>query len=115
MEIYKLLEINKIDFINFQTQQFNLFCELYAKEYFVPERVFQTNEMLFNWYCNMWKTACFRFQKDVETYVKEGIKDAKSYTSLFRDAVLEIPKHYPGAILEEITKKHYKSLKITSK
>lgn len=114
MIIAKLLGVSKLDFVNYQTQEFSIWCVMHAKKNFIPSRLLDTNEGLFNWYCGNWEVRLNTFLDEHKDYIDAGVVNSDVYLDLFNDAVpLALQKVYPTTLLEEIKKQHYETIGIT--
>lgn len=112
--IAKLLEVSKLDFVNYQTQEYSIWCVQYAQKNFIPSRLLDTNEGLFNWYCANWEVRLKAFLDEHKDYIDAGVIDAEAYFDLFKDAVpLALLEVYPTTLLEKIKKQHYETIGIT--
>lgn len=110
----ELLELDPLVYANYHTYQFNAYCVKCSFKKGVPARLLQNSEMLYNWYCAIWKRYENYFLDRYADYAKAGIKNQDIYWDLFSDEVVkEIENFYPSAILEDLYKKHYE--KINSK
>lgn len=112
--VAKLIGVSKLDFVNYQSQEYADWCVAYAKKNFIPSRLLDTNEALFNWYCANWNNKLKLFLNDHKDFIDAGVVDNDAYFHLFDDyvpkALLEI---YPITLLERIKKHHYETIGIT--
>lgn len=111
--ISKLIGVSKLDFVNYQSQEYANWCVTYAQKNFIPSRLLDINEALFNWYCLNWDNKLKLFLNENKDYIEAGVVDEDSYFRLFYDCV---PKSlllvYPTTIIERIKKQHYETIGI---
>lgn len=114
IEIYKVLGLNKLQYINMVDGQFNIWCAHLSNVFYVPMRELQKNTKLYNWFVQQWtKRIVNVFLEQNQEYILAGVQDSKTYFDLFIQ-VLNSPysmhKVYPSAIVKNIKQEHYKSL-----
>ena len=113
MDIRAIFHISKLDFMNYKTQQFNLYCQKYSYEYYVPQSVFQENKPLQNWYTAQWNAFAENWEKEYKVYIDEKVNAPFLMFQYYdEDVAKEILKFYPKVILKEIRNEHYNELKI---
>lgn len=114
MKIAKLLGVTKLDVVNYQSQEFSIWCVTYAKKNLIPSRLLDVNEPLFNWYCANWETKLHNFLDQHLDYIDAGIEEPDVYLDLFHNEVpLALLGMYPATLIEAIKKKHYETIGIS--
>lgn len=114
VNIHQLLGLNKLQYLNYTTFQFNLWCEALSNMFFVPVRELQTNAILWNWYVAKWQEkVVIPFLKDNEAYIMADVMAPEVYWQLFKDAVANMngtKTFYPGPIVKKIRNDHFKNI-----
>lgn len=112
--IHLIIGLNKLQYLNYQTFQYNLWCEVLSNKFYVPVRELQPNTLLWNWFCSKWEsTVVTPFLEENEVYISAGIEEPESYWQLFHSkisALVGCQPVYPGPIIKAIKKQHYKNL-----
>lgn len=118
VNIHQILDITKLDYINFVDAQFNDWCSVIAKTHFVPNRTLYTNVQLYNWFlANFNKRVVVPFIKDNTTYIEAGVQASDIYKQLFTDQLLStsgIYSIYPSVLIKKIRKSHYEKINAQS-
>lgn len=115
VQIYQLIGLSKLQYINFVDKQFNSWCESLSYDYYIPMRVLQKNVSLYNWYLKQWESRIAKpFLIENKGLIADGLKDTKIYESLLIDFIAD-PKSrmgtiYPLPIINTIKDKHYKTI-----
>lgn len=114
IEIHQLLGLNKFQYLNYCTLEFNEWCESLSNIFYVPMRELQTNTTLWNWYAAKWdQKVVYPFLKENKAYIIAEIKEPGTYWSLFQDVVARMKSNktfYPGPIVKKIRNDHFKNL-----
>lgn len=102
-EIAKTLGITYLQYENCRDTHFGLWCNNQAMARAIPLRKLQTNDHLFNWYCDMWlKNVELPFYMQLQDYIQAGINDKEKFMDLFLQCAEELDKLYPKPILNII-------------
>jgi len=117
INIAQVLGINKLEYLNYRADQFNIWCTMVAEGIYLPKRILQESTSLYNWYCKTWDNQItYFFLPDTQVYLIAKIKDALAYQSLFTsEVVTPIQKIYPSAIIDQLKKEHYAKVNSLSK
>lgn len=128
IQINQVIGLNKLQYLNMVTNQFNVWCEHLSNTYYVPMRELQTNSMLYNWFLKQWDIRIvnpflkehkgllldsIEMQDTLRGKLLNGTKASDTFFELFTD-ILDSPNAmigiYPAPILQRIKKKHYKTI-----
>lgn len=109
--VFKALGLNKLDYLNQQTYQFNKWCHNYAKNSYVSDSVLQHSRALYKWYCENWDKMVVNFYNDNKDFIGANIINPKLYQDLFFTEVIKpMLGIYPKTIISKLKKEHYESL-----
>lgn len=109
--VRQVLELEPLAYANYHTYKFNEYCTSYSFKTRIPARVLQKSEMLYNWYCSVWKKNENHFLDFYSEYINAGIKNQTIYWDLFADEVeKKIMNNYPSAILDDLYRKHFEKI-----
>lgn len=114
LTIHRLIGLNKLQYLNYTTFQYNLWCEVLSYIFHVPVRELQANMPLWNWFNKKWELSIVApFLEENKDYILAGVEHAESFRGLFQDKVNYIfgpNPNYPGPIIKTIREQHYKNL-----
>lgn len=109
LKITNILGINKLEYLNYKTDQFNSWCTNAAEGIYIPKIDLQTNAALLAWFSYEWdKQINYFYLPDIKEYLEANIVDPEAYQKLFVcEVVTPIQKVYPSAIIDRLKKAHY--------
>ncbi len=104
-EIAKILGVTYLEYENCRDTHFGLWCNRQAIIRAIPLRKLQTNDYLFNWYCEQWlKNVELPFFVQVSDYLEADINDREHFMDLLLQCAEEIENYYPKPIINNIRK-----------
>lgn len=114
IQINRILGINKLQYINFVDQQFNLWCLDLSTKHYVPMREFQKSPKLYNWFLAQWDSRVIAtFITENNDFLKNGVEAPKVYFDFLINILNNqngLKDSYPSIIVKSIKKEHYKSI-----
>ena len=104
-ELAKAMGITYLEYENCRDTHFGLWCNHYSVQHAVPLRTLQTNDHLFNWFCDMWlRHVELPFYMQIMPYLEAGIEDPQTVQDLFMEHTDAIKGFYPKPLLNTIKK-----------
>ena len=111
IDITKVLGVTKLTYLNYRTEEFNLWCVNMAEIYVIPIRVLQESNKLYTWYCQNWDARIEGvFLVEVQDFIEQGVVAPEHYLSIFKDIVISpygLKRIYPSTILKQLKQAYY--------
>lgn len=114
IQIYNVIGLNKLQYINYVDGEFNVWCENVSNKFYVPMRELQKSTSLYKWFLKKWETNVVSiFLLENQSLIMDNVKDTDVFRSLFLDIVNDQKSkriYYPSPIVKKIQQQHYKYL-----